>query len=312
MSAPRIVIVGAGPAGLACARALLRGGVTPLILEKSRGIGGRVATRRTDGLQFDHGTPALARGADPALAALLDEACATGRAAPWPGLPGAWVGTPGMTDLLRPLAEGQDIAFSTEVTALHRDGDRWRIAAAGPDGPVERHADRVVLAIPAPQALRLVPETETALRAALAGVAFAPCYTLMIAFADRPGWPEHMHPGPPFDLVLRDASKPGRPGAETWVAHADADWSAAHLERERPDAAAALQDALAATLGPLPPVIRAIGHRWRHARATAPLGAPCAVSHGGALLAGGDWATGRDVTCALASGAAMATRLMAN
>ena len=312
MSAPRIVVVGAGPAGLACARALLRGGTAPLILEKSRGIGGRVATRRTDGLQFDHGTPALARGADPALAALLDEACATGRAAPWPGLPGAWVGTPGMTDLLRPLAEGLDIRFSTEVTALRRDGTGWRVTVHGADGPGEVCAARVVLAIPAPQALRLADEAETVFRDALARVAFAPCYTLMIAFAGRPGWPEHMHPGPPFDLVLRDASKPGRPGAETWVAHADADWSAAHLERERPDAAAALQDALGATLGPLPPVIRAIGHRWRHARTAAPLGAPCAVSNGGALLAGGDWATGRDVTSALDSGAAMATRLMAD
>ncbi len=311
MSAPRIVVVGAGPAGLACARALLRGGTAPLILEKSRGIGGRVATRRTDGLQVDHGTPALAPGDDATLAALLDEARAAARAAPWPGLPGAWVGTPGMTDLLRPLAEGLDIRFSTEVTALRRDGTGWRVTVHGADGPGEVRAARVVLAIPAPQALRLADAAETAFRDALARVAFAPCYTLMIAFAEPPGWPEHMRPGPPFDLVLRDASKPGRPGAETWVAHADPDWSVAHLELARPDAALLLQDALATTLGPLPPAARVLGHRWRHARTTTPLAAPFAASADGTLLAGGDWATGREVADALASGAAMARHLTA-
>ena len=42
-----ITIIGAGMAGLACARRLARAGHTPLLLDKGRGIGGRMATRRT-------------------------------------------------------------------------------------------------------------------------------------------------------------------------------------------------------------------------------------------------------------------------
>jgi renalase len=50
-----IIIVGAGMAGLACARRLADTGHAPVVLDKGRGIGGRVATRRVGDLQFDHG-----------------------------------------------------------------------------------------------------------------------------------------------------------------------------------------------------------------------------------------------------------------
>ena len=50
-----IVIIGAGIAGLACARRLAEAGLAPVLLDKGRGIGGRVATRRMGDMQFDHG-----------------------------------------------------------------------------------------------------------------------------------------------------------------------------------------------------------------------------------------------------------------
>jgi renalase len=49
------VVVGAGIAGLACARALVAQGQAPVILERSRGVGGRCATRRFEGQPVDHG-----------------------------------------------------------------------------------------------------------------------------------------------------------------------------------------------------------------------------------------------------------------
>ena len=50
-----IVIIGSGITGLACARALTAAGIAPVVLDKGRGIGGRLATRRTGAMQFDHG-----------------------------------------------------------------------------------------------------------------------------------------------------------------------------------------------------------------------------------------------------------------
>lgn len=50
-----VVIVGAGLAGLACARRLVEGGVEPLVLEASDQVGGRVRTDEVDGFLVDRG-----------------------------------------------------------------------------------------------------------------------------------------------------------------------------------------------------------------------------------------------------------------
>mgnify|MGYP001382774367 CR=1 FL=1 len=50
-----IAIVGAGMAGVACARTLVQAGHRVTLFEKSRGAGGRMATRRSEFGGFDHG-----------------------------------------------------------------------------------------------------------------------------------------------------------------------------------------------------------------------------------------------------------------
>jgi phytoene desaturase len=55
MSTPHVVIVGAGPGGLASAMQLARAGVCVTILEKQSWVGGRTATFERDGFHFDIG-----------------------------------------------------------------------------------------------------------------------------------------------------------------------------------------------------------------------------------------------------------------
>jgi protoporphyrinogen oxidase len=54
-TSPDVLIIGAGLAGLCCARRLAEAGVSFLILEASDGIGGRVRTDEVDGFLLDHG-----------------------------------------------------------------------------------------------------------------------------------------------------------------------------------------------------------------------------------------------------------------
>ncbi len=54
-----VAIIGAGLAGLAAARRLTEAGEHVLLLEKSRGVGGRAATRRVGDYVLDHGAQVL-------------------------------------------------------------------------------------------------------------------------------------------------------------------------------------------------------------------------------------------------------------
>ena len=54
-TAPRVLIIGAGLAGLACARRLTQSGIACTVLEGSNDVGGRVRTDRVEGFQLDRG-----------------------------------------------------------------------------------------------------------------------------------------------------------------------------------------------------------------------------------------------------------------
>jgi len=98
-----IAIVGAGLAGLTCARRLADAGVEVTVFEKSRGPGGRCATRRSDFGPFHHGAPSFS-ARSPAFRAEV----ARWQAAGWVAAcaqPGSWVGLPTMNTLPRRLAE---------------------------------------------------------------------------------------------------------------------------------------------------------------------------------------------------------------
>ena len=70
-SSARVIIIGAGLAGLACAQHLVRRGLACTVLEASDEAGGRVRTDRVDGFQFDRGFQVLLTGY-PEAAKVLD------------------------------------------------------------------------------------------------------------------------------------------------------------------------------------------------------------------------------------------------
>ena len=65
------IVVGAGLAGLSCARRLAEHGLTSLVLEASDGIGGRVRTDEIGGFRLDRGFQVLLT-AYPEARAILD------------------------------------------------------------------------------------------------------------------------------------------------------------------------------------------------------------------------------------------------
>lgn len=306
----KIAIVGAGMAGLSAANRLREAGADCAVFEKSRGLGGRMATRRVDDLQFDHGAQYFtARG--PRFQSRLAQWQRQGVVAEW--LPGKWVGTPGMTAPARSLAEGLQVIRDYRVTGLAGGPGHWRLVSDGASTNPTGWAsfDTVILAIPAPQVAPLAASAGIRF-GELERVRYAPCLSLMLAFerATLLQASSLSPPEGPVAWIARDDTKPGRSGAiETLVVHATPAWSSAHLEDAEESTADALLRALRPYVGDAKPVFRKV-HRWRYARVEQPAGVPFlwnAVQQVGAC---GDWTGGPRVESAFDSGEALAGALL--
>jgi predicted NAD/FAD-dependent oxidoreductase len=311
VEAERIAVIGSGMAGLACARRLTDAGYAPIVFDKGRGIGGRLATRRTpDGRQFDHGAQYI-NATVPRFTTLLNEAETAGAAALWDdGTERRHVvGTPGMTGLANYLARGLEIRQGVEVVALRETKPGWTVTLA--DG-AER-VDRVVVTVPAPQLSNLLGPVHPMSRD-VAGVRLDPCLTLMAAFDPEAPQPfrTRADPDTPLAWIAQDSSKPGRQVPACWVAQASPVWSTKHLELGPEALVALMVPMLSEQLGTEARNVRfAAVHRWRYARVAVPLGHPFARDASCTLYAGGDWCLGARVEAAWISGDAIAQDILA-
>lgn len=303
----RVAIIGAGLAGVTAAAALRGAGLAPVVFDKSRGPGGRLSTRRAgEGLQFDHGAQYISPETRE-FAAFLRDMQADGAARTWDIGDGSpkFVGIPGMSALVRHLADRVDLRLGIEIPEVERDVGGWIVAGEA--------YDRVICAIPAPQAARLLAGIP-AVTEALHAVVMEPNLTLMLAHSSRADHPFVTRRRVDEDIawLSRDSAKPDRPGHDCWVAQAGLHWSRQHLEMEKEQIAAAMLPMVCDLLNLDPDdVIHAAAHRWRYAHASKPLGRPY-LEHSDTLYVGGDWALSARAEGAWQSGVAMAEALLAS
>ena len=128
-SRQRIAIIGAGIAGLACARRLSDAGLKLVIFDKGRNAGGRAATRRVTGdIQFDHGAQYFT-ARSPEFSSVLENMLSCGAAALWDhgSEKPHFVGIPSMNALAGYLGRDLKIHQSTEVVAVRRARNGWAV-----------------------------------------------------------------------------------------------------------------------------------------------------------------------------------------
>ena len=154
-----VLVIGAGMAGLTAAAELQRAGCRVLVLDKGRGVGGRLASRRIGGATFDHGAQFITARTS-RFAALVEDGRRAGAVEEWHrgarGQPDGhvrWRGHPAMTSVAKHLARGIEIVLETRVVALRASRHRW--SAETGTGDV-CSAGAVVLTPPVPQSLAIL------------------------------------------------------------------------------------------------------------------------------------------------------------
>lgn len=287
-SSYRVAVIGAGIAGATCARALSLSGCSVHVVDKSRGAGGRLATRRLEWLdpqgrrrivKVDHGAPAftagcadfhqfLAAASEPGALVQWTPTLAAG-SRPLDDAGPQWLPQPDMPSLCRGLLREISTTWSFAVDRLVRGPLGWQIEAGGSTLP--GYFDTVVLALPPAQAAPLLAphRSDWAQRASLA--LMQPCWTLM-GVARRPAEDLHWDVGRPdqgpLAWVMRNDARPGResPADQAhWVVHARTGWSRRHLEQPADWVQARMQAAMQDWLGAPIEWQHAVVHRWRYA-----------------------------------------------
>ena len=173
-----VCVVGAGISGAACARALQQAGTDVVVLDRGRVPGGRMASRRVEGRYVDTGASYFTVR-DDAFRAQVDDWTARGLARAWTDtftvLPGGerkqgpvrYGAAQGLRSLVADLTHGLDVRQETQVEHV------------GPGPVVDGTAyDAVVLAMPDPQALRLLDPALEQERAVLADREWQPVLAL--------------------------------------------------------------------------------------------------------------------------------------
>jgi renalase len=285
-----VCIIGAGISGLSAAQTLGQKNLKIVVLEKSRGPGGRMATRRMDGYQFNHGAPSFTLE-NPnfiawAHADARKDSLQISQLQPSPPnykatasanfsmnlLARSIFTPPNFHTLIRVTALVQlQTPLKVQLPALH-----WQVQfqRENPAGEVlERGtltADNIVLALPAPQAAALLqplPAQFTELAQLAASVKYDACWVAIFSLLGPSGIATNefgeatISADAPFSKCIRQAGI-NTDGSESWVVHASVTWTNKHLNDSKETVGDALFSAFLTLCNGIEKPVVLAAHRW--------------------------------------------------
>lgn len=165
---PHAIVIGAGISGLIAARRLQKAGWEVQVLEKSRGLGGRMATRRIKDARFDHGAQYFTMHSmffRSLVEDLQDQELVKGwcrgflntdRQLIMDGYQ-RFYAPRGMNSIAKFIAEPLTIHQNTQVTQLTQHEKTWSLKTQ--EGQ-SLETDALILSAPVPQSLSLLEQAE--------------------------------------------------------------------------------------------------------------------------------------------------------
>lgn len=249
----KIAVIGSGMAGLSALQQLSAQGHEVTVFEKSRGSGGRLATKKVDTASWDMGAQFIKANTQ-TFALQLESWHRDGWIMPWNITPWLitpseekpspddavrYVAVPRMTALSRQLLKPSSLFVTqTRITDCQFKDGQWLLT----DEHNQTHQgyNALVIAVPPLQAAPLLKESPALANAC--NVEMRPCWTLLLALnstLDKP-WDAAFVKESPIAWLARNSSKPQRDQQETWVIQANHHWSQQHCD----DSRSRVQDAL--------------------------------------------------------------------
>jgi renalase len=320
------LIIGAGMAGLAAAHELRARGRESLVIDKGRGVGGRLATRWSDtpeGVRavYDHGAQFFTvrsqifreRVESWQRAGLVSEwarGFADGTGSPHADGHPRYVARGGMNALARDMAASLPVRLNSQVGSISwRNG--WEVALTSGE---TISAASLILTPPVPQSLALLDAGGTVLptttRQELERIDYDPCFAVLVELESASRLPE---PGAlqlrsePLAWIGDNTRKGVSPDSFTVTIHAGPDFTREFWDAPHELVAAKLLDAARQWLGP---VRRWQVHRWRYSQPIEPHPHACLrVDTPGPLVFAGDAFGEPRVEGAFLSGVAAASTL---
>ena len=283
-----VIVMGAGLSGLMAARRLSANGVDVLILEKSRGVGGRCATRRIQDIPFDHGAQFFTVR-DSFFQSIADDWIEKGDARVWTsGFPRSghskqsdghprYCANHGMNSLSKALGQGLSIRTRTTVNAVERDRNGWVLRTEA--GEVFR-AKNVILSAPLPQSLDLLhASTRNELlldNPQLRRVEYESCFAVLALLNGASVVPEPgaiQVDGPVIRWIADNTQKFMRSGRSSLTIHTNPEFARKHFDTPQDEIAETVLNAAREWLGS--EVIEWQVQRWKFSKPVGFVGLPC-------------------------------------
>ncbi|MCV6621077.1 MAG: NAD(P)-binding protein [Cellvibrionaceae bacterium] len=320
----RLAIIGAGLSGLSLAT-ILQNKARITVFEKSRGVGGRMSTRRGEVFSFDHGAQYFT-AREPAFQDFIRPYIQQGIVKRWDARYARfdgnrridyqdwrleeprYVGSPTMNSLLKSLAASLNVELNCRISVIKRDS-QWQIFDE--KGRDLGSFDWIISTAPPAQTIELFPE-EFSHTDKLSSTKVFPCFALMLGLGEPLdfGFEAAHVDNSDISWLAVNSSKPERNSTQSLVAHSSVDFAHKFDGRKQSDVSLALISAIEAVTGkPLSCIKHQALHYWRYASSDRSIRNDELVDRQLQLAACGDWTRGGRVEGAFMSALNLASSL---
>jgi renalase len=263
----KTIIIGAGMAGLSAAKILLQKGHEVIILDKGRGVGGRMSTRKIEQGKADHGAQYFSVKS-PEFQALIDELQAENITAKWQLAQREnvrYVGAKGMNTIPKKLAENLNVCLNEKVILISENEVKTESGNS-------YSFDNLIVTCPIPQVIELFQNSNIDFsekdKTVLESIEYDPCIAVMAVLREATEIPTG-------GIILEnqavawiaDNFQKGISAIPTVTLHASAEFSKKYLENDLQEVSQLMLKSVSQWITP-ENIISTQVHRWRYSNAT--------------------------------------------